>query len=333
MKESAFSRMRKKAPKLKAPKSEQHEGQHEDLAMISIVDTQTDKEIIPNLVPVKLDNDCFTGEVLIMIRTPDVDSPKELSPEGATPQKVSEYFKGKKRRFEFQFQIQLKKVPTGPLFLGCEVEELIKLSKVTKGLTSFLLAMIKRLSAGFHYSWGIEKGSADPELIKSGKYEKTHLSFPVESSMDRIVITPPGETPPELGSELQETPESHKRRRKIGGGSVDWQIGYTYTLGLWSAYMDWIQWKTMNVPGCRPFAMTSVTGNQPISLCVYELKNIDPQAYKKKKPPHNQGDLEVFTRLEFAHCHYTTAGIAPRFGEKGTSSNEKTDSEETNGGD
>jgi len=296
-----------------------HTGQHRDLKNISVVNCDTFTEIIPNTSPVKLDNECFSGEVMLMVRTPDVDSKKEPMPTSEVAARISEYFKGVKRRFEFQFQIKLKRVPTGPLFLGCEIEEIIKLSRFTKGLTTMLLAMIRRINSGFHYGWGLDMETADPVVLKDGNYEKTHLSFPVEASMDRIIITKPGEEPPKLGHEHFESNASVKRRKKMGSGSVDWNTEDTYTLCLWSAYFDWIQWKVMNIPGgaIRPFSLGIVTARQPIYLSVYELPGITPQEYKKKRPPHNRSDLKVFTKLEFANADHTDGGIAPRFQEKG----------------
>jgi hypothetical protein len=293
-----------------------HDGQHKALKKVSIVDCATATEIIPNSQPMWIDNECFSGHVMLLIRTPDVDNPKDLKPSGETPARISEYMKGFKRRFEFQFQIKLKKVPTGPLFLGCEVEQMIQMSRWTKSLATFLLAMIRRINPGFHYSLGIDRDKADPEQIKQGDYENTHLSFPVEASMDRVVITKPGETPPELGHELFETNESVKRRRRMGAGSVDWNLEDTYTLCLWSAYFDWIKWKSMNVPGCRPFSLCAVTAKQPVYLSVYELPNVTPQDYKKKKPAHNRKDICVYTRLEFTNHEFTEGGISPRFREK-----------------
>jgi len=288
-------------------------GHHKALRKMSVVNCDTASEIIPNAPATTLDNECFSGKVMLLIRTPDVDDPKEPKPTGETPARISNYMKSYKRRFEFQFQIKLKKVPTGPLFLGCEVEEMIKISRWTKGLAGFLLAMIRRINPGFHYSWGIKRDEVDAEVLKDGDYENTHLSFPVEASMDRVIITKPGDTPPELGHELFESNESVRRRRKMGAGSIDWNLEDTYTLSLWSAYCDWIKWKSMNVPGCRPFSLGAVTGKQPIYLSVYELSNISPQEYKKKKPPHTRKDLRVYTRLEFANHEHTEGGIAPRF--------------------
>jgi hypothetical protein len=267
--------------------------------------------IIPNSKSFPLDNECFSGQVFLMIRTPDVDEKLSPKPSGQVPRDISTYFKDKKRRFEFQFRVNLKKVPTGPLFLGCEVEEPINVGRVAKGLSGVLLAMIRRINSGFHYSWGVDK-TTDSADINNGKYEKTHLSFPVEASMDRIVITKPGETPPELGSELFESDASVKRRRKLGAGSVDWNTEDTYTMCLWSAYADWLKWKSLNVIGVRPFSMSIVTGTQPIYLSVYEVKNISNAEYKKQKPPHNRTDLTIYTRFEFANVHKTVGGNTQR---------------------
>lgn len=292
--------------------SSSHAGQHKLLKKLSVMDCNTMQEIVPNAEPMVIDNECFSGHVMLLVRTPDVDNAKEPVPTLDSAKRISKYFKSYKRRFEFQFQIKLKKIPTGPLFLGCEVEEMIKISRWTKGLTGVLLAMIRRINSGFHYSWGIEKASTDPADIESGNYEKTHLSFPVEASMDRIVITKPGEETPQLGYELHETNASVKRRRRMGAGSVDWNLEDTYTMCLWSAYCDWIKWKSINVPGVRPFSLSNVTGQQPIYLSVYELKDISPEEYKKKKPPHRRCDIQVYTRLEFSHHQMTDESLNPR---------------------
>ena len=284
-----------------------HEDQHPDLSTMCVIDCQTLTRIIPNSTAFPLDNECFSGQVFLMIRTPDVDDKVSVKPTGETAQAISTYFGDKKRRFEFQFRIKLKKVPTGPLFLGCELEHQIKVGRIAKGLSSVLLAMIRRINSGFHYSWGVDKNTTEEE-IENGNYEKTHLSFPVEASMDRIVITKPGEIPPELGSELFETDASVKRRRKMGAGSVDWNTQDTFTMCLWSAYVDWIKWKCLNVAGVRPFHMGIVTGTQPIYLSVYEVKNISNADYKKKRPPHTRSDLIVYSRLEFANLHKTEGG-------------------------
>lgn len=288
-----------------------HIGHHPELKTMCVVDCQKITRIVPNGEAVVLENDCFVGKVMLLVRTPDVDNKTDphVTNMHANAARISQYFKGKKRRFEFQFQIKLKKVPTGPLFLGCELEHPVKVGAISKGLVGLLLAMVRRINPGFHYSWGPDhKTSA--EQFDAGAYEKTHLSFPVEASMDRIVITKPNQEPPELGHELEESNESVKRRRKMGAGSVDWNLDDTFTMCLWSAYADWIKWKSLNVPGVQPFSFCRVTGKQPIYLSVYELPNITPQEYRKHRPGHHRKELSIYTRLEFSNEEKTEGGMA-----------------------
>jgi hypothetical protein len=293
-----------------------HAGQHPALKQMCVMDCQSRTRIIPNGPPTMISNECFEGQVMLLVRTPDVDERQEdpFVQMGDEQNRISQYFKGKKRRFEFQFQIKLKKVPEGPLFLGCELEHAIKVGTLTKGLVGLLLAMVRRINPGFHYSWGPDLGSkhnkANAAAMAKDDYEKTHLSFPVEASMDRIVITKANETPPTLGHELFETAESVKRRRKTGAGSVDWNLDDTYTMCLWSAYCDWIKWKSINVPGVSPFSLSRVTGTQTIYLSVYEITSCSAADYRKKRPPHKRKDLNVYTRLEFSHEDKTTGGVA-----------------------
>lgn len=298
---------------------DEHEGQHPAIKTVCVMNTGTKTRIIPNSEPVILDNECFEGKVMLLIRTPDVDhvgfrKDPNLLTMGDRQKRISTYFKDKKRRFEFQFQIKLKRVPEGPLFLGCELGESIKIGNITRGFVGVLLAMVRRINPGFHYSWGPES-TVTSEQYECGDYEKTHLSFPVEASMDRIVITKPGGTLPEMGYELKESPESVKRRRRLGAGCVDWNLEDTYTMCLWSAYADWIKWKSLNVPGMSPFSLCRVTGHQPICLSFYEIQNIDIVEYKKKNCPHKCKDLNVYTRLEFSNREKTRGGFSI-FGKK-----------------
>jgi Protein of unknown function (DUF1769) len=311
-----------------------HVGQHPALNTVCVMDCMRKTRIVPNSDHAfPLSNDCFDGHVMLLMRTPDVDKTEAVgggngnnsdrSALGPVQRQVSDYFSGKKRRFEFQFQIKLKKVPTGPLFLGCELEHSIKVGGLTKTLVNLLLAMVRRINPGFHYSWGTagdhhhthNSEAAAQAILATGNYEKTHLSFPVEASMDRIVISKPGEIIPTLGGELDESDVSVKRRRKLGAGSVVWNTDDTYTMCLWSAYCDWIQWKSFNVPGVSPFALSRVTGAQPIYLCVYEITNLSSDEYKKlakarHATPHKQKDLKIYSRLEFSNLEKTAGGYA-----------------------
>jgi hypothetical protein len=67
--------------------------------------------------------------------------------------------------------------------------------------------------------------------MDGGRYEKTHIAFKVDASMDALVATRPGDPLPKLGEAIQEAPESLQYRKR--GGKIDWNIEDTYTMGLW----------------------------------------------------------------------------------------------------
>lgn len=92
------------------PVRDPHAGHHKDLHKLSVMDCENLQEIIPNTGPIFLDNDCFSGHIQLLIRTPDVDCKHEEMPTLETARRTSRYMKNFKRRFEFQFQIKLSEL-------------------------------------------------------------------------------------------------------------------------------------------------------------------------------------------------------------------------------
>ena len=48
---------------------------------------------------------CLPTQVMLLVRTPDVDCKREPTPTLESAARISKYFKDYKRRFEFQFQV------------------------------------------------------------------------------------------------------------------------------------------------------------------------------------------------------------------------------------
>merc|ERR1712156_17371 len=120
----------------------------------------------------------------------------------------------------------------------------------------------------FSYSLsGKEKVSDDDK--QQGKYEDPHFAFPIETSFDRIAITKAGDKPPTLGEDVYEDPISMKERKN--GKRIDFNTEDTYTICIWSAYLDYVQWKAMNLPAVPSFSLTNVNGAQPMEVKVYSL--------------------------------------------------------------
>jgi hypothetical protein len=265
---------------------------HPALEPFYVINTVTCERVIPNAEePFRLDNEYFSGHVMILIRTPNVDDFLHEFGSDAN-QKASQYFTGKQRRFEFQFQLKLKKVPNNQtVYFACELEEPIKLGAIQRAFVSAAMAFVKTTNSTFHYSL---TGNKDGRSL-----EKPHMAFTVEGSMDRVVVTPPGEAPPTLGGPIHEDPESIKRRKK--GGSIEWNTQDTYTLSLWSSYVDFLEWRCMNLPGIRPFQLSNIIGRQPINLTLYLLPE------DRGNDRHYQQDMVSVCNLEMCN----TSKMAP----------------------
>ena len=264
---------------------------HPALEPFHVINHDTNERIIPNNGPYRLENSMWSGQVVLLIRTPDVDDPDAILGTEAN-NRASEYFRGKQRRFEFQFQLTLKNVPKGRVFFACELEEPIKMGMIQRAFVGAAMAFMKKMNNTFHYSITGQKP------VDNGMYEKPHMAFTVEGSMDRLVVTKSGEKPPTLGGLIYEDPESIKRRKK--GETVDWNTQDTYTFALWSAYVDFLEWKSLNLPGIRPFLLTSVIGNQHMNLVIYD---VDEAAEK-----HYRADMNLLSGVEMCNSNQTRMG-------------------------
>ncbi len=95
-----------------------------DLSKLCIMNTQSVERIHPNERPYYIDNEFFSGYVFLMVRTPDMPkTSRKVTADSMQPEedekqaKISNYFRDKARRFEFQFQVKLKKIPPGTKFV------------------------------------------------------------------------------------------------------------------------------------------------------------------------------------------------------------------------
>ena len=244
--------------------------------------------------PFHISNEWFEMDMVLLVRTPDVDDPS-LPSGSLSNQKVGDYLRSKQRRFEFQYQMKLKKIPTGKqVYFACELDEPIKMGMIQRAFVGAAMAFIKTTNPQFHYSISGSKKTPD------GKYEKPHMSFLVEDGLNRLVTTKPGETPPELGTEIIEDAESLKRRKK--GVPIAWNTEDTYTMALWSAYVDFLMWRVINLPGIRPFDLASVISNQSIGFTLYLTDD------NRGNDKHYQKDLDYLVNLEVSNANKAESG-------------------------
>jgi hypothetical protein len=265
---------------------------HPSLERFYFIDKFSMERIIPNSPKIhQMDNHFLSGTMVAMLRTPDVDDP--AAPIGNIyNSRVSNYFRDKQRRFEYQFQVKLKRKPEGRICFACEVDEPLRLGMVQRAFVGAAMAFMKKMNSSFHFclSGGYE---AD------GKYEKAHVGFPVEMGFDRLVVTKPGQLIPKLGEDIEEDPEMVKQRKK-GLVTIDWNTEDTYTFSVWSAYTDFLEWRVLNLPGIRPFDLASVAGPQPINLVLYSI----PPGLDK----HYRADMGIICELEMSNTSQTSLG-------------------------
>ncbi len=274
---------------------------HPELENLYLIDNKSNERIHPNnREPIVIDNDIFTGKMLVMIRTSDADQKEESAITGGSDSNdfVSNYFRKKKRRFEIQLQIKFKKIPDSRLFLSCGYENPVKLNLLSKTSLAAAMKFCKMRNPTFSYSLS-GKETATEEDKEQGNYENPHFAFPIETSLDRIVITKQGDSPPPLGGTIEEDPEAKKKRLTKG---IAYNTSDTYTLCLWNAYVDFVSWKAVNLPAVPQFSLARVNDAQPMSVKLYSLKS------NNDKGKHLQKDLETILDIEASHSHATSMG-------------------------
>ena len=271
--------------------------EHPALAPFYVIDAYSGERIFCNsATPHHISNDWFEMDMLCLLRTPDVDDPSDVRGTPANDT-VADYLRGKARRWEFQYRVKLKKKPVDKqVYFACELGEPIKMGMVTKAFASAAMSFMKKTNPTFHYSITGSKETPD------GKWESPHMSFTVEGSLDRLVVSKPGEEPPKLGEAILEDPESIKRRKK--GELVDWNTEDTYTMALWTSYADFLEWRVLNLPGIRPFALSSMLGTQPINLTMYLIDE------KRDTDKHYRRDITEIIKIELSNNRISALGPA-----------------------
>ena len=113
---------------------------HPSLNPFYVINTTDGNRAFPNSVEdmFPLETDYFTGKMLVLIRTPDVDD--DLAAKGtAGNQPAVTYFRGRQRRFDFQFQLTLKKVPKGRVYFAVELSDSVKMGMIQRAFATAAL--------------------------------------------------------------------------------------------------------------------------------------------------------------------------------------------------
>lgn len=233
----------------------------------------TVKTFEPNtLHPIPFETTLFKGHLLLLVRpTDDTSTPVSDDERNENEKYVSNYdhiFLGRKRMIEFQIQGVFQRSPTGLLYMGIEITEQMSLGLVTKGLCRMLLNFMQQFSKNLHYSFG------EGDFINSNnndQLEYPHISFPLKD-LDRLVVTKQGETPPKLGSVIEESEESIAQRKLMKADQYnEWNTTDVYTLSFNTHYVDLPTWRIVNVPIMKDMNLRTFWGNSLVRLVGYEV--------------------------------------------------------------
>mmetsp|Transcript_29772 Transcript_29772/g.74424 ORF Transcript_29772/g.74424 Transcript_29772/m.74424 type:complete len:1484 (-) Transcript_29772:260-4711(-) len=203
--------------------------------------------------PVRIEGEEFVGSALILIKPP---KPSD------DPYYSERLFDGRERKLELQVQGQFKRVPSGVVCFGAEFAPTVQLGLVSRGLVKVLLSYMHKKLPGLHASFGSKDGAEVP-----------HITMPLWSSADRLVVTPNGGTPPELGQPILETDQARHERYVNGIATLappgGWDTEKIYTFSFCTDYMDLPAWKLSGLPMMRDLDLGAFVGDTAIRLVVY----------------------------------------------------------------
>jgi hypothetical protein len=131
---------------------------------------------VPAGSPTQIANDIFEGMCLLVVRDPEL----KTAPTPNSP------------RWELQVQGRFKR-SMDHFYMGLELDRLIHVSMVLRGVSGVVLAFVRSMQEEMHSSFGSDGGTG-------GVYELPHIAAPHFRTIDYIVETPDGQTPPTLGT-------------------------------------------------------------------------------------------------------------------------------------
>lgn len=198
-----------------------------------------------NKTPFPINNDLFEGLVQILMRD--------------LPGNTYDFNGEKEVLWEIQIQGKFKRQIKGPIYLAMELPQNEKY-KVTAAMKIVIRACLQLMKT---------MGHKDTHISFGGSGEVPHIGAPAFHSFDRVVVTPPGETPPPLGVHMERMPSDIQRRKNFFKLQQKIEVGSTYTFSMKNRRFDPLKWKVVGVPIARQFTVSRFT--DAVRLAVYEV--------------------------------------------------------------
>lgn len=165
---------------------------------------------------------------------------------------------------EIQVQGKFKRKPVGEMHCGAETQDKMDLGIITRSLAKAVYNFASTMVSNLHLSFG--------DHPSDDNYQLPHLVAPLFPTVDKLIVTPPGETPPPLGVPFVEDLEYRAKRfkfRKIADANIDLDTVYSFSVN--QKNIDFINWNFVGIPMCKPLDMRTFFGDSPIRLASYEI--------------------------------------------------------------
>ena len=98
-------------------------------------------------------------------------------------------------------------------------------------------------------------------------YEVPHVVAPIFPTFDKVIVSPPGTTPPPMGTPFIEDLDYRKQRLKfklIADANVDLNSIYSFSVN--TANLDLLKWTLVNIPLIKPIQLGTFFGTSSIQL-------------------------------------------------------------------
>jgi hypothetical protein len=162
--------------------------------------------------------------------------------------------------FEVQVQGKFTRKPRGILFIGAEISKRMELGLITRGICRTIMQFARSVNPFMHHSFGDKDNNELP-----------HISGPLWSLSDRVVVTKPGGIPPTLGAELPEPEEQRRLRRSDPAYNLEVDVNATYSFSTNTKNIELVEWAAVNIPLLSKLDLHTFWMDADLFLCAYEL--------------------------------------------------------------
>ncbi|CAJ1339839.1 unnamed protein product [Effrenium voratum] len=217
----------------------------------------------------EFENEFCSGKLLDLHRA---THDKELDKSGEYM--YGNYFIGKKRLWETRVQLKFRKPPNQKdVFFGVENEEYVPMTRATKSTMDGVVRMLRNAVGNqIYHSVG-----DNPEDFRGSTEELELPTFVMPMwAFDQFIVTPEGETPPDLDDEcipdLGSKRSGRVREFRKELDNLVFEVGPTYTFCFWgiSQWLDKFSWQ-IRLPLLGRLDVNQFCGRPPVHVVIYTL--------------------------------------------------------------